>query len=70
MPTVVFQHRVGDFNKWIAGHEDRVRIFSSVCTGFRTFQDTNDPNSVTLVMEVTDMEKLEEMMKDPRTDEA
>ena len=33
------------------------------------FQDTDDPNSVVLVVEVTDMDKLNEMMKDPGVQE-
>jgi quinol monooxygenase YgiN len=65
MPTVVVRHKVGDFETWLAGHEDRVQIFASAVAGFETFQDVDDPNSIVLVMEVTDMEQLETIMNDP-----
>ena len=28
MPTVVVRHKVGDFETWLKGHEDRVKIFA------------------------------------------
>jgi hypothetical protein len=65
MPTVVIRHKVGDFNTWIKGHQDRVNLFGPVMSGLQEFQDTDDPNSVVLVIEVTDMDKLNEMMQDP-----
>ena len=70
MPTVVVRHKVGDFETWLKGHEDRVNIFAPAISGFKTFQDEDDPNSVVLVMEVTDMEKLGALMTDPNIQEA
>lgn len=70
MPTVVVKHKVGDFDTWLKGHEDRVRIFSPAVSGFKTFQDQDDPKSVVLVMEVTDMEKLKAIITDPSIQEA
>ena len=70
MPTVVVKHKVGDFDTWLKGHEDRVRIFAPAVSGFKTFQDKDDPKSVVLVMEVTDMEKLQTIMTDPGIQEA
>lgn len=67
MTTVIGRHKVGNFETWLKGHEDRVRIFSPAVSGFKTFQDTDDSNSIALVMEVTDMEKFEAIMKDPNT---
>ncbi len=67
MPTVIGRHKVGDFKAWLEGHEDRVRIFAPAVSGFKTFQDTDDPNSIALVMEVTDMEKFGAIMNDPNT---
>jgi hypothetical protein len=64
MPTIVVRHKVKDIKAWLNGHEDRVRIFAPAVSGFRTFQDTDDPKSVVLVVEVTDMEKLGAIMKD------
>jgi hypothetical protein len=70
MPTVVVRHKVGDFKTWLAGHDDRVRIFDPAVSSFTTFQDQDDPNSIVLVLEVTDMEKLGNIMVDPSTQEA
>ena len=65
MPTVVVRHKVGDFQTWLKGHEDRVNIFAPAISGFKTFQDQDDPNAVVLVLEVTDMEKLGAIINDP-----
>ncbi len=69
MPTVIIRHKVGNFDTWIKGHQDRMELFGPVTSGLQEFQDTNDPNSVVLVVEVTDMDKLNEMMKDPKVQE-
>ena len=58
MPTVVVRHKVGDINKWLKGHQDRVDLFSKFSSGFQTFQDTNDPNSIVLVAEVFDLDGM------------
>lgn len=65
MPTVVMRHKVGDFDTWMTGHQDRVEIFSQFGTSFQTFQDTDDPNSIVLVAEVTDLAKMQEVLGDP-----
>ena len=65
MPTVVARHRVGNFDTWLEGHQDRLEVFGPAISGFKTFQDTDDPNSVVLVMEVTDMDKFGTIMNDP-----
>ena len=70
MPTVVVRHKVGDFETWLKGHQDRVRIFAPAVSGFKTFQDAEDPKSVVLVLEVTDMEKLRAIMNYPTIQEA
>jgi hypothetical protein len=64
IPTIILRHRVGDFNTWIKGHQDRVELFKSVGSTFRTFQDADDPNSIILLLEVTDVDKLEKMVAD------
>ncbi|MBI1227145.1 MAG: hypothetical protein GC192_18075 [Bacteroidetes bacterium] len=66
MPTVVVRHKVGDIKKWLDGHQDRVEIFGPNVPSFKTFQDTDDPNSIVIVAEVNDMEKLGAMMADPQ----
>ena len=70
MPTVVVRHKVGDFETWLKGHEDRVKIFAPAVSSFKTFQDQDDPKSVILVLQVTDMEKLGGIMNDPKIQEA
>lgn len=70
MPTVVVRHKVGDFDTWLKGHEDRVNLFAPAVSSFKTFQDQDDPKSVVLVLEVTDMEKLGAIMTDPTVQDA
>jgi hypothetical protein len=65
MPTVIIRHKVGDFDTWARGRQDRMDLFGPVTTGLQEFRDTDDPNSVVLVAEVTDMDKLNAMMQDP-----
>jgi hypothetical protein len=67
MATYVFRHKVGDINTWLKGHEDRVRIFAPAINGFKTFQDADDPNSVLLVVDTDDIEKLGAIINDPET---
>jgi hypothetical protein len=65
MPTVIIRHKVGDFDTWIKGRQDRMDLFGPVTNSLQEFQDTNDPNSVLLLADVTDMDKLNAMMQDP-----
>ncbi|MCK3684944.1 hypothetical protein [Maribellus sp. YY47] len=65
MTTIVARHKVGDFNTWLKGHKDREEVFAPAISGFKTFRDANDPNSIALVIEVTDMEKLQSIIDDP-----
>ena len=69
MSTLVARHKVGDFNAWMEGHQERVKLFAPAVTSFQTFQDTDDPNSVILVLEVTDIEKLGAIINDPKNQE-
>ena len=69
MSTLVARHKVGDFKTWLKGHQERVQLFAPAVTSFQTFQDTDDPNSVILVLEVTDIEKLGAIINDPKNQE-
>ena len=62
MPTVVVRHRVGNFDTWLKGHQDRVELFSKFASGFETFQDTNDPTSVVLVVDVFEFDAMQAVM--------
>lgn len=66
MPTIVARHKVVDFDTWLKGHQERVEIFAPAVSSFKTFQDTDDPKSVVLVLEVTDMEMLVEIVHGPK----
>lgn len=67
MPTIVARHKVGNFDTWLKGHQDRVDLFSKFASGFQTFQDTDDPNSVVMVIDVFDMEAMQALMTDRET---
>jgi hypothetical protein len=69
MPALVVRHKVGDFDTWLKGHQDRVELFAPAVSSFQTFQDKDDPESVCIVMEVTDMEKLVAIINDPKNKE-
>lgn len=64
MATIVIRHKVSDIDAWLKGHQERVALFAPAVTGFKTFQDTDDPNSVVLIVEVTDIEKLAAIIND------
>lgn len=66
MATIVVRHKVRDINAWLKGHQDRVKLFAPAVTEFKTFQDTDDPNSVVLVVEVTDLDLLGAIINDPK----
>ena len=64
--TIVVRHKVGDIGAWLKGHKERVELFAPAVSSFKTFQDANDPNSVVLVVEATDIEKLGAIINDPK----
>lgn len=66
MATYIFRHKVGDINIWLKGHDDRVRVFAPASNGFRTFQDADDPNSILIVIDTDDVEKLGAIINDPK----
>ncbi|MCP4976406.1 MAG: hypothetical protein GY931_09620 [Maribacter sp.] len=65
---VVTRHKVGDFDTWLKGHQDRLDLFGPAISDLKTFQDVDDPNSVVLVMELTDMDKFKAILNDPSTE--
>ena len=66
MATVVIRHKVGDSNAWIKGHQERLEIFAPAMTSYKAFQDVDDPNSVVLVIETTNLELLGAIVNDPK----
>ncbi|MEO8763523.1 MAG: hypothetical protein ABI416_04510 [Ginsengibacter sp.] len=65
MSKVVVRHKVKDIDAWLQGHMERVALFAPAVSNFETFQDADDPNSVVLVIEVNDLEKLGAIINDP-----
>jgi hypothetical protein len=65
--TIVTRHKVGNIDTWLKGHQDRVRIFAPALSSFRTFQDTDNPNSVVMVLEDVDLELFTKILNDPKT---
>lgn len=65
MATIIIRHKVGNFDTWLAGHQDRVNVFSPAISSFKTYRDSQNPNSIAMVLEVSDLEKLNELMTDP-----
>lgn len=68
MTTIIARHKVGDINAWLKGHQDRVELFAPVSAGFRSFQDTNDPNSIVVIVETENVEALAVTINDPKYD--
>jgi hypothetical protein len=66
MPTIIARHKVSDINAWLKGHQDRVHPFAPAVSSFTTFQDTNDPNSVVLIIEATDITLLAAIINNPK----
>lgn len=66
MATYVFRHKVGDINAWLGGHADREMLFAPTSSGFRTLQDADDPNSILIVVDTDDIEKLGAIINDPK----
>lgn len=64
--TIVARHKVGDIDTWLKGHQDRVSLFAPAVSSFKTFQDTDDPNSIMIVFEVHDLDKLKSIINDPK----
>jgi len=69
MQTIIVRHKVGDFDKWLAGHRDRVELLAPVTSGFRTFRDASDPNSIALIIETDDLEAFTKTVTDPALDQ-
>ncbi|WP_445956803.1 hypothetical protein [Yeosuana sp.] len=65
--TIVTRHKVKNIDTWLKGHQDRVRIFAPALSSFRTFQDTDNPNSVVMVLEDVDLELFTKILNDPST---
>lgn len=69
MQTIIVRHKVGDFDTWLAGHQDRIELLARVTSGFKTFRDASDPNSIALIIETDDLEAFTKTVTDPALDQ-
>jgi len=65
MQTIIVRHKVGDLNRWLKGHQERLDLFAGAGATFQTFQDANDANSILLVVQASDPGKLAAVINDP-----
>jgi nitrogen regulatory protein PII-like uncharacterized protein len=64
MPTIVVRHKVRDIDTWLKGHQERVELFAPAVQVFKHIRTLT--NSVVLIVDVTDMEKLGAIMNDSK----
>ena len=62
---IIARHKVRDINTFLKGGQERNDLFATATSSWQTFQDTDDPTSVVLVIEVTDMDKFFSILNDP-----
>ena len=69
MPRVVATHAVGNMDTWLAGGEERARLFEQFSSAYRIYRQPN-ANKVALVWENADLQKLQTVLTDPETETA
>lgn len=69
MPRVIATHAVANMDKWLAGGEERARLFAPFCSGYRIFRHPTE-NKVALVWENVDPKKFEAALSHPDTEKA
>ncbi len=58
MTSVLVQFKVQEYSKWRAVYEENVETREAQGMGAaKIFRDSNNPNSIALLLEVTDLEK-------------
>ena len=62
MPTLIATHQVDDVAHWLSSPR-REEVLGSVATGIRTFVNPQDPNSVGVIMDVSDMDAFQAVME-------
>ena len=69
MRRVIATHAVESMDKWLAGGEERAKLFSQFCSGYRIYRHPKE-NKVALVWENVDSEKFEAVLGHPDTEKA
>lgn len=64
MSNVIAIHAVGNMETWLAGAENRTRLFKQFCAGYRLYRQP-DEAKVAIVWENADMAKLQEVLASP-----
>jgi len=69
MPRVIATHGVGNMEVWLAGGEERARIFGQFSNAYRIYRHPTE-NQVAIVWENADIQKLQAVLMDPETEQA
>lgn len=69
MPRVVATHAVGNMDTWLAGGEERAKLFQQFSSAYRIYRHPT-ANKVALVWENADLQKLQAVLTDPETEKA
>lgn len=70
MPYVLIRHKVEDYAKWKVGFDaDADTRKAGGSTGGHVFRDHDDPNMVSILLEMKDMASLQQMMQRMESDE-
>jgi hypothetical protein len=62
--TVVATHAVGNMDTWLAGGNERKKLFANFCSSYRIFRHP-DAKRVSLVWEDVDLEKMKAILDSP-----
>ena len=65
---IIARNKVQDIAAFLQGHQERVELFAPAVANWTTFQDDDDANSVTMLIEVTDMKQFSTILNDPRNE--
>jgi hypothetical protein len=69
MPRVVATHPVGNMDTWLAGGEERAKLFKQFSGAYRIYRHQS-ASKVAIVWENADLQKFQTTMQDPETERA
>jgi hypothetical protein len=69
MPRVIATHAVGNMDTWLAGGEERAKIFKQFSSAYRIYRHAKE-NKVALCWENANLQKLEAALTHPDTEKA
>jgi hypothetical protein len=62
---IIARNKVRDIDTFLKGGQERNDLFATAASSWQTFQDKDDPTSVVLEIEVTDMDKFVSILNAP-----